>query len=304
MSWIILALMGPLFWSIGNHIDKFLIEKYFKIDGTGILLIFSSLIGLVVAPIFFLIKPEVLEISYLNMSIVLVSGMLGAIVLWLYFKALEDDEVSVVVPFMQLIPVFAYVLGYFILGETLTLIQIFAMILIILGASILSFEIDEENKFKLRKKTLILMTFSALISAFDSVVFKLVLLEENFWISTFWSYVGLSIFGLGIFLFSSKSRKGFICAWKTNSKKIIGINFLNEFLTVVGNVSFTFAFLFAPVALVLLFNSYQPVFVFIIGIIITIFFPKLGVEKIKLKHIIQKVLVLGIMLAGTYLLFI
>jgi drug/metabolite transporter (DMT)-like permease len=304
MNWIILALLGPIFWSIGNHIDKFLIEKYFKVNGTGILLIFSSLIGIVVAPLFFLIKPEVLEISYFNMGIVLVSGMLGAVVLWLYFKALEDDEVSVVVPFMQLIPVFAYVLGYFILGETLTTVQILAMACIIFGASVLSFEIDEENKFRLRKKTILFMTTGALISAFDSVIFKYVLLEENFWISTFWAYIGLSIFGLGIFLFSSKSRNGFIHAWKTNSKKIIGINFLNEFLTVIGNVSFTFAYLMAPVALVLLFNAYQPVFVLLIGIFLTLFFPKLGTEKIKVKHLLQKIFVIGIMLIGTYFLFI
>jgi len=303
MSWIALALIGPVLWSIGNHIDKFLIEKYFKTKGTGTLLIFSSLIGVIVAPIFFLIKPEVLDISLVNVGILLGCGMLEVIVLWLYFKALDDEEVSVVVPFLQLIPVFAYALGYFILGEVLTSTQVLAMVLIIFGASILSIEIDEENKFKLRTKTVFFMMLSALLSAFDSVIFKFVILEEDFWVSTFWSYIGLALFGIMLFVFFRKYREGFLEAWRSNSKKIIGLNLLNETLTVIGNVTFTLAYLAAPVALVLLFNSYQPVFVFIIGILLTIFLPKIATEKIKLKHILQKVLVIGVMLVGTYLLF-
>jgi drug/metabolite transporter (DMT)-like permease len=211
-------------WSVGNHIDKFLIEKYFKTKGTGTLLIFSSLIGIIVAPIFFLIKPEVLQISLFNALILLVSGMIEVIVFWLYFKALEDEEVSIVVPFLQLIPVFAYALGYFLLGEVLTPKQLIAMVIIIFGASLLSVEIDEENKFKLRKKTVLLMSLSAFLSAFASVVFKYVILEEDFWISTFWSYIGLGLFGIILFVFFRRYREGFLDAWKNNSKKIIGIN--------------------------------------------------------------------------------
>lgn len=304
MSWTLLALIGPFLWSIGNHVDKFLIEKYFKTKSIGTLLIFSSLIGVVVAPIFFLIRPEVFSISLVHALILVISGMVGAVIFWLYFKALEDEEVSIVVPFFQLIPVFAYILGYFILGESLTTIQIIAMALIIFGATILSIEIDEENKFKLRKKTILLMGLSAFLSALDSVIFKYILLEEDFWVSTFWSYVGLGLFGILLFCLFKTYRSNFLEAWNINSKRIISLNFFNEFLTTIGNVTFTLAYLAAPIAVVLLFNSYQPVFVFLIGIILTLFFPKLGTEKIKLKHIVQKVLVIGIMMVGTYLLFI
>jgi hypothetical protein len=59
----------------------------------------------------------------------------------------------------------------------------------------------------------------------------------------------------------------------------------------------------APVALVLLTDSFQPVFVLAIGIFLTIFFPKISVEKIGAKHLWPKIAAICITGIGTYLLF-
>jgi uncharacterized membrane protein len=304
MSWIALALIGPLLWSIGNHIDKFLIEKYFKNKTIGSLLIFSSLIGLFIAPVIYILKPDVLNIGLEYIFLILVASIMFVIFVWSYLKAMEDEEASIAVPFFQLIPVFAYILGYFFLGEIITNVQVLAMFLIIVSASILSFEIDEENKFKLRKKTVFFMTLSSLASAVDSVIFKYVILEEDFWISSFWSFTWIGIIGLTLLLLFKTYRKDFFYSIRNNSKPIIGLNIVNETLSTIANVATAFATLLAPVALVLSVNAYQPVFVFIIGIFLTVFFPEIATEKIKLKHILQKVLVIGVMLVGTYLLFV
>lgn len=223
---------------------------------------------------------------------------------WSYLMAMEDEEASVVIPFFQLIPVFAYILGYFFLGETLTHIQIFAMLLIIAAASVLSFEIDDDNKFKLRKKTVFFMTISSLTAAIESVLFKYVILEEDFWVSSFWSFVWIGVLGIIMLLTIKTYRSDFLYILKNNSKKIMSLNMLNEVMTIVGNVTTSFATLLAPIALVLLVNAYQPVFVFIIGILLTLFFPKITTEKIKLKHVVQKVVVIGVMMVGTYMLFV
>lgn len=303
MSWFFIALIAPFLWGITNHIDKLLLEKYFKSRGVGALLIFSSIIGLAILPLLFLLYKDVSNISFLNATILVVSGIISALVLWLYFEALKDEEASIVVVFYQLIPVFGYILGYLLLGEVLSVQQLFAMALIIMGASIISFEIDEENKFRLRKKTVFLMTLASLLSALDSVMFKFVLIQENLWQSLFWENVGLGIFGISILVFATKYRRDFLLMVKNNSKGIFSLNVLNELLYVGGNFLFAYAYLLAPVALVLLVNSYQPIFVFIIGIVLTLFLPKLGIESIKLRHVVQKILALIVMGLGTYLLF-
>ena len=60
----------------------------------------------------------------------------------------------------------------------------------------------------------------------------------------------------------------------------------------------------APVSLVLLTDSFQPVFVLAIGIFLTIFFNKITVEKIQAKHLWQKIFAIIVTGIGTYLLFI
>ena len=70
----------------------------------------------------------------------------------------------------------------------------------------------------------------------------------------------------------------------------------------LGNIAFSFAYLLAPIALVLLTQSFQPFFVLVIGIILTLFFPKISVEKIEAKHLWQKVIAIFITGIGAYML--
>ncbi len=304
MIWFFIALIGPFLYALTNHIDKFLLEKYFKQSGVGTLILFSSLLSIIPLPFLFLIDPTVLDINTANIFVLAIVGILHFLVLWCYLLALRTEEASVAVVFYQLVPVFGYVLGYYILGEVLTNIQLVAMGIIILGATTLSFEIDLDNKFRLRNKTVPYMLASAFFWALGSVIFKSVALEENLWRSLFWEYMVLVVIGILIFTFMRSYRNHFISALKNNSKMILSLNITNEALFILGNISFSFAFMLAPIALVLLTQSFQPIFVLAIGIFLTIFFPKISVEKIQAKHLWQKIIAMCITGIGTYLLLI
>lgn len=302
MTWFLIALVGPLLYAATNHIDKILLEKYFKEGGVGTLLIFSALLSALALPIFFFLDPTVFSVGLTSIAILAVVGILNVLVLWCYLLALKDEEASVAVVFYQLVPVFGYVLGFLILGEVLTQLQLIAMAVIILGTSIVSFEIDAENKFRLRKGTVPLMLAAAFFWALESVIFKMVALEEQLWRSLFWEHFMLALVGVLIFLFIRSYRNHFIAAVKRNSRGIIALNFANESLYMLGNVAFSVAYLLAPVALVLLAESYQPLFVLAIGIFLTLFFPRLTAEKITAKHLWQKGFAIVLTGIGTYLL--
>lgn len=304
MSWFFIALLAPLLWSFTNHIDKLLLQKYFGDNGVGTLMIFSSIVGIVMLPVFFIVNPDIFNISFKNALILLLGGVIAASVLWLYFEALKDEEASIVVVFYQLIPVFAYLFGYIILGEVLTQLELIAMAVIILGTLVVSVEIDTENNFRLRRKTIYLMTLAAALSAFESVIFKFVAVQEDLWVSLFWDNAGLGVVGIILFLFVAHYRKDFLKTLQTKSFPILSLNGLNEGLYVGGNVLFAYTFLLAPVALVLLVNAYQPLFVFVIGVILTLFFPKLGAESLTIRNISQKMVAIAIVGIGTYLLFL
>lgn len=302
MSWFLIAIIGPFLYALTNHIDKVLLEKYFKEGGVGTLVLFSSLLSILALPFIYLGDQTVLSVSSINIIILFVIGLMNVLVLWFYLLALRDDEASIIVVFYQLVPVLGLILGYFILDEVLTKMQLIAMAIIILGTTVISFEIDNENKFRLKKKTIALMLTASTFWAIESVIFKAVALEENVWRSLFWEHIALVVVGIIIFVSMPFYRSNFLSAIKNNSKGILSLNVANESLYMVGNIVIAFAYMLAPIALILLAESFQPIFVFAIGIFLTIFFPKISVENIEAKHIWQKVIAITITGIGTYLL--
>jgi|SRR3989338_1942900 len=304
-NWFLIALIAPILWSIVNYIDKYMLSKYSKDRGVGALLIFSALSSVIILPfIAFFYRSEILNISGIDFLILLFVGFLSAGAFYFYLKGMEMEEVSIVVPLFQLIPIFGYFLSYFILGESLSTSQIFSSLLIMSGIIILAIEIDEENHLKLKTRVLFLIAVSSFLFALHDTLFKKVAIIESFWISVFWQYVSLTIFGL-IFLFGIKKfRREFFSMFFSNmGGKILFANIASEFLYILGNLSNNFATLLAPVAVVLVVSSYQPLFVFIGGILLTIFLPKIAVEKITVKHLTHKLISILIIIIGSYFLY-
>jgi len=304
MQWFFIALIGPFMYALTNHIDKILLEKYFKEGGVGTIILFSSLISVVVLPFLFLADRTVFSVGGIKILALVAVGILNALVLWCYLLALKNEEASVAIVFYQLVPVFAYVLSYFILGEILTHTQLIAMTIIILGTTIISFEIDSENKFKFRRKAILPMLASSFFWALGSVIFKAVALEENVWRSLFWEHLTLLTIGIVIFTFIRSYRTNFLSAIKSNSKAILSLSAINEFLYISGNLAFAFAYMLAPVALVLLADSFQSIFALIIGVLLTVFLPMVSVEKIQAKHLWPKIIAITLTGIGTYILFV
>jgi len=302
MTWFLMALVAPFLYAITNYIDKILLQKYFQEGGVGTLILFSALLSILALPIILIMEPTVLLVSPFNIFILSLVGLLDLAILWFYLIALSGDEPSIIIVFYQLVPVFALIFGYALLGEVLTNMQLLAMAIIILGTTLISFEIDDENNFKLKKKTVVFMTLAAVSWAAESVLFKFVALEENVWRSLFWEHLMLVLVGIFLFVVVRHYRVHFLAALRNNSLPIIGANVLNESLYMTGNIVVAFAVMLAPVALILLGESFQALFVLFIGIFLTVFLPQLYAENIQTKHIIQKVLAILITGIGTYLL--
>lgn len=304
-NWFLVSLISPIVLSIVNHADKYLLSKHFKGRGIGSIFLFSSLFSIVVLPILIIIKDtEIFNISVKNALSLIFIGMINPIAFYLYLKALSHEETSVVVPLLQMIPVFGYLLSLPILGEVLTTQQLFASLLVILGVVILSIDFDIDNKLTIKKRVLFYVAMSSFFFALHDVLFKLIAIDDgSFLISTFWQYLGLTIFGIMVFIFNSKFRNQFLDIFKTKNYKILSINFISETLYIIANLTNNFATLLAPITLVLVVSSYQPLFVFTIGIILTIIVPSITMEKLSLKHLVQKALSIIIILIGSYFLY-
>jgi drug/metabolite transporter (DMT)-like permease len=301
MNWFIIAIIAPFLFSISNYIDKYLVSKYFKNSGPGALVIFSSLIGLFLLPIIYLFQPSVINIGLGFAVLMIFNGFLYIITLIPYLYALQRGDASTVVPLYQLIPAFTYGLGLIFLKESLTILQVTASLLIIIGAMGISFEYSL-GKFKINKKSLLLMVLSCFLIALNLIIFKFVAIRESFWTTSFWEYIGFSICALFLLIFIGSYRKQFISLFKNNKFKILSINAINEIINIIGKIIINFVSLLIPVTLVSVVGGIQPFFVLTLGVLLTLFFPDIIKEKIGKKYLFQKVFAIILMFAGVYLL--
>lgn len=301
MTWFLIALIAPALWSVTNHLDKYLISKYFKGAGTGALIIFSALVGLLVMPAVYAFRPDVIAIPLPQALAIIGGGMVYVVSILIYLYALQKDETSIVVPLFQTVPVFAFVLGYLFLGETLTQRQLVGSALVVIGGILLSLDLSVKRP-TLKSAIFFLMLLASFLVAASGLVFKMVASETSFWTAAFWGYVGDVLMGVFFLAAVSPYREEFLRVWRLNDPGIIALNGLNELITVGGNLAFRFATLLAPLALVSAVNGFQPLFVFLYGVVITLAFPRLGTESLMRKHLVQKALTIGIMVIGTYVL--
>ncbi len=304
MQWFFIALGAPFLWALTNIFDQYLVAKYSTgTRGSGGLVLFSSLIGIFVAIGIGIFIDGIFSISFLDQILLIIAG--GLTIAWIifYLFALEIEDVSAVVPWFLTIPIFGYILGYFFLNETLTLQQLIGSIIILIGVFLISIDFsDKKNKVKWR--TAIYMTIACLLVSIAGVIFKYVTIGEDFWVSSFWEYAGLGIFGILIYLFVPKYRKEFMLMNKNGGKNIFAINTLSEILTVTGNLLTNFALLLAPITMVYLVGSFQPAIVLFLTILATKFFPSIVKEDLHKQILIPKIIAIIIMILGSVVLFI
>ena len=286
MWWILFAFSGPILWAASTHIDKYLVERYFKYSSMAILMVFTAIVGSVMLPFIWWFRPVVLVIPPFSAVIITISGILYMGAMLFYLKAIQSEEASVVAPFFQAAPIFGYALAYFVLGEKLTPIQLLGSALIIGGTLFLSVRPGHQaGRFNAR--LVLLMLGCAFLVALSSVVFKFFAVQDEYWTTTFWTYVGEAIFGIAVLAWPN-NLKQFIKIFKANTGAVLGINGANELINLGGGLGFRYALLFAPLTVVQAIGNTTTLFVFIFAIILTVFFPALGKEDISRGNLIRK----------------
>lgn len=299
MSWFFIALLASLCWSITNHIEKYILTKFFVGGGAGGYVIFGAFTNIIYVGALFAFKPSVQYVSLHDGLIMILSGIAYTLGILLYLHALERDDASIVVPMFQTIPVFSLALGYLVLGETLTQYQLIGSAIIMLAAIALSLDIGAVRP-RVKKSVLGFMLLSSLFITLNWLFFKAGAINADYWTATFWQFIGSLMFGSLLFVAIPKYRAQCMQIIHGNTGKIFAIDLLSGVVDSAGNRLMAFAMLSVPVALAQVVNGFQPVFVFLLGILITIFLPKIGKEKMTPRVIVQKIIALAVMLVGAF----
>ena len=204
-----------------------------------------------------------------------------------YLRALQGHEASMVAPFFQCSPLFGYILAYFVLGETLSPRQLLGGALIIGG--VLSVSIGSgkmRGRFRWQLAALMLCAgFVLSLSTLDlqGVRHQGRVLGDRVLDVRRRGAVrrGLSLHPAAIAASSSS------CAGRT-ARRCSASMPRNELINLGGGLANRYALIFAPLAIVQALGSTTSLFVFLIGVVLSLAAPSISRESLSLRECVQK----------------
>ncbi len=291
------GLIAAFFWSITNLFDKHLVQRYTKEGKLEGVFLLSCFFPAILLPIAYAVSGTGV-FAQQNIPMLLLTGSLMTIWILFYLKALEMEDTSVVMSLLLFAPIFSLIFGNFILHELPSTQQIVGIVVIILGALILTFN---QEKFRFNGQLLLLTFCASITMGIMHTLFKFVTIEGDVWSSIFWRSSGMVLIGIAIYICVKEYRDSFKLFFKQNKAVGIGLNSGNEIFTLIGDTFFALALLFAPIAIIQTSDSYQPFFILIITFILSRFSSEFVYEDFSRNKVPKKIIGMVCMCMGSIL---
>ncbi|MGD0717718.1 MAG: EamA family transporter [Halobacteriota archaeon] len=293
VEWLYFALLSSLLISGVNIIDKILISDY-RIPPLVYVLVISatSLMPLVILPFF--------TLTALPFGVLLFTIVIGFVRIYYtlpYFKALSVEEVSRVIPLLQLTPVFVLILSSLLLRETLNPQEYVAFGLLVLGGTLFAVRLGKGIRISL---ALYLMILSSFLLAVYSVALKYLFSTQDFYTVFIW--VQIAGFIAFFQLLSFRPLRGsLVTTYKTTNWKIGVILVAEQAVAYVSVFAYSYAIAHGPITLISSVGATQPLFVLLFATVLSYRFPRVLREELTRMDLALKGLGLIAILSGTYL---
>ena len=233
----------------------------------------------------------------------LVGGLINAIGGIPYYSALKKDDTTEVTLLGQMSPILALIMGVVFLGQMLTLGQGLAFVLITAAMLVLVFGAGKKM-MKVELTTGALMLAACLFWVLSDVLFVSQAEGIDFWAGFFWLIAGNTLGNVVMAIVMKSWRQDFRKFWRRERGKKILAMVASNGLWWIAEVAWRMGMLLMPVAIMsVMGNVMQLVLTFILGVILTMIWPKFGREKLRkkviLRHAVATVLiVVGVVIIG------
>lgn len=294
MNWIFLSLLAPLFWASSNFVDKYILGKYTK--GIFDFVFFSTITSWLFFAVIFLFV-GVPELSIYSL-IPIATGMILIYSYGFYGKALEQGDTSSLVILFKLIPVVTVILAFAFLGQTLSSNELIGFVIVLAGATIISFE---------KTKGIFIKGFGMILIAILMWSVMALFIDYGLTKMSFWNYfmldnLGSALAGLTMFIIPSIRRQVIEGIKTAQLGKYVWFSW-NNVLDFFGQMSIKKALAIAPSAgLVTVVMQVQSFYAIIIGVLLTLLIPSIIKEDISKNTLIKKIAGAVIMFLGVYIL--
>jgi len=288
--WIILAILAALLWTIVALIDKIVLTHEMRdpILATTIAGISTFLIFVTIS----LILGESIFIPFYLIVLLLVASVSYNLAIYFYFSAIKKGEVSRVVAFLSISPIFVFIFAFIFFNERLAFLNYLGIISIVFGSFLIS--IKKDHSRYIFSSAFFAAILAALFLAFRDLFVKFATIQYDVWSLFFWLGIGS---GVTAFLLFYKHHPHIL------KKGVKGIKhlFLGRILSAIALLIFFLAVSLESVSLVSALTKIEIFFVFILATSLSYFHPKFIKEKISSKIFLQKIIAIIFIISGVFL---
>jgi len=306
--WLIIAIIAYFFLGLGNVFDKILVSKHISSP-----LAYAFYVGILNIAALVLIPLGVTVPSVFNLFLCLLSGIFFIAALYYLYSALKSGETSTVTPLVYgSTPVYLLVLSFIFLGERLTVYEIIAFALLIIGLVTIAYQKQRRGLIKTiliwlkiydYKKPLYQAILAGLFFALMNLSLKAIYQNLGFVSGLFWSRMAAVLTALIVLIFIASLRQQIFKGKKEKrtAGKIKLFFVGNQVLAMLGFVGVNYAISLASATIVTALQGLQYVFVFILVAVLGTKIPDLK-EKWTIKIITQKLIATILIIVGLYFL--
>ncbi len=303
MLWLTITLIAYFLNAVAMVIDKTILKQ--KIDNAFVYTFYVAALGTLLAilalPLAFVLHWRLVWPGWEQFFISLAAGGAFSLGLIFMYALLKREDASRVIPLIGgLTPLFVLILAFWLVHEHLNARQIAAFVLIISGAWLVSVDIKAGGHWRI-KKILFLSVLAAFFFGLSYALTKYVYNHQPFISGFVWTRLGALILAVLAVLYPA-NLKALLHAPK--NKGLSGSTkwrfLFGQSCGGAGAVLIQYAISIASVTLVQALQGTQYVFVFLIVLISTYYFPKFLSERFSRRIILQKSLAILLIAWGIY----
>ncbi|OHA00984.1 MAG: hypothetical protein A3C07_05145 [Candidatus Sungbacteria bacterium RIFCSPHIGHO2_02_FULL_47_11] len=288
--WVFLSLIAAMLWALDNILDKHLLtDKLKNAYSYNILTNLNDVLPVIVIPVF-----APVHYDPIFSVVALLFGALTVVSLVYYNKAMVKEEASRVAAFEWTSPIFVAILSFLLFREALSLGGYLGILLIVIGAFILSRK--KQGKIIISPALWLVIIFSFLFAVGD-VISDFSLNYMNFWSFFFWASIGSVVSALLMLRFP-KIRRDFRAEMRTLEMKVFLMILAVSVIYYIAEVFFYAALSLGPVSLVVAIVATQPMFTFIYSLGLSLYKPEFLREQTDGFNVITKFLGIIMIIGG------
>ncbi|MFA5317286.1 MAG: EamA family transporter, partial [Dehalococcoidales bacterium] len=257
VNWFTMALLSAALLGAVNIFDSHLITR--RMPSLRAYMLPISLLVLCLGAIFLFVFPMPSGLGTGTLVLAITSSIIRALSAYLLLVALQSEEVSRVVPITSTFPIFVALAAVPLLGETLTGLKWFAIVIVVAGAVLISVEERPSRKLVRLSPAFLMLIGSSLLMAGANVTSKYVLDQLSFW-----NLYAITVLCMGAMFFLISARPSVLRELTIMPRKTgsIALVIANNLMVVISMVAFFWSLEYGPVSLVSTITSSRPIFVF------------------------------------------